>query len=56
VEGRLVSLLRVLLSIRVPDLQTYIALKEELGTEKDRAALPVLRRTLQERQRSKQSV
>ncbi len=37
--------------IRVLDLETIIAIKEELGGEKDRAVLPVLRRTLEERRR-----
>ena len=37
------------LRIRVLDLPTLIALKEELGQEKDREVLPVLRRILQER-------
>jgi hypothetical protein len=32
--------------VRVLDLQTIVALKEELGGEKDLAVLPVLRRTL----------
>jgi len=36
--------------IRVLDLETLIAIKEELGTEKDRAVLPILRRTLAEKQ------
>lgn len=35
--------------IRVLDLETYIELKEELGGEKDRAMLPILRQTLRER-------
>ncbi len=35
--------------IRVLDLETIIALKEELGGEKDRAVLPTLRRTLEEK-------
>jgi len=35
-------------SVRVLDLETLIAIKEELGGEKDRAVLPVLRRTLAE--------
>ncbi len=35
--------------LRVLDLPTLIALKEELGREKDMAMLAVLRRTLQER-------
>jgi hypothetical protein len=32
----------------VLDLETLIAVKEEVGGEKDRAVLPVLRRTLEE--------
>jgi hypothetical protein len=36
--------------IQVLDLATLILLKEELGREKDLAALPLLRRTLQERE------
>jgi hypothetical protein len=40
------------LRVRVLDLATIIKLKEELGGEKDLAALPILRRTLQEKQRS----
>jgi hypothetical protein len=39
------------LRVRVVDLSTLIELKEELGREKDRAALPVLRRTLEEKER-----
>jgi predicted nucleotidyltransferase len=35
--------------VRVLDLQTIIAIKEELATEKDLAALPLLRRTLREK-------
>lgn len=38
------------LRLRVLALATVIELKEEAGREKDRAVLPVLRRTLQERQ------
>jgi hypothetical protein len=34
----------------VLDLETIIAIKEELGSEKDLAVLPLLRRTLQQRQ------
>lgn len=34
------------LAVRVLDLETVIAVKEELGSEKDLATLPVLRRTL----------
>ncbi len=37
--------------IRVVDLETLIALKEELGGEKDRAVLPILRRTLEEKKK-----
>ncbi|MEO8594523.1 MAG: hypothetical protein ABI759_14500 [Candidatus Solibacter sp.] len=36
--------------VRVLDLPTVIALKEKLGGEKDLAVLPVLRRTLLERE------
>ena len=36
------------LSIRVLDLETQIVVKEEVGGEKDQAALPILRRTLEE--------
>jgi len=39
------------LPIKVLDLETQIAIKEELGGEKDRAVLPVLRRTLEERRK-----
>jgi predicted nucleotidyltransferase len=39
------------LRIRALDLETLIALKEELGGDKDRAALPVLRRTLEEKRK-----
>jgi predicted nucleotidyltransferase len=35
----------------VLDLETIIAIKEELASEKDLAVLPLLRRTLQERQK-----
>jgi len=37
--------------VRVLDLATIIVLKEELAGEKDRAVLPVLRRTLEQKQR-----
>jgi predicted nucleotidyltransferase len=37
--------------VRVLDLETIIAIKEELASEKDLAVLPLLRRTLQEKQR-----
>jgi predicted nucleotidyltransferase len=40
-------------TIRVLDLETLIAIKEELGGEKERAMLPLLRRTLEEELRSK---
>jgi hypothetical protein len=41
------------MGIRVPvlDLETIIAIKEELASGKDPAVLPLLRRTLQEKQR-----
>jgi predicted nucleotidyltransferase len=39
------------LRIRVLDLETLIALKEELAGEKDRAMLPILRRTLEEKRK-----
>ena len=38
------------LRVRVLDLETLIVLKEETGREKDRAQIPLLRRTLEERQ------
>jgi predicted nucleotidyltransferase len=38
-------------TIRVLTLEKLIALKEELGGEKDRAVIPILRRTLQEKER-----
>jgi len=37
--------------VRVLDLETLIATKEEAGGEKDKAALPLLRRTLEEKRR-----
>ena len=37
--------------VRVLDLETQIAVKEEVGAEKDRAVLPLLRRTLEESRR-----
>jgi hypothetical protein len=40
------------LKIRVLDLETQIAIKEEIGGEKDLAVLPVLRRTLAEIRRT----
>jgi len=39
--------------IRVLDLQTQIAVKEEVGQEKDLAALPLLRRALEESRRKR---
>jgi hypothetical protein len=39
------------LRIRVLELETLIAIKEELGGEKDRAVLPILRRTLEEKKK-----
>jgi hypothetical protein len=39
------------LRIQVLDLETLIALKEELAGEKDRAVLPILRRTLEEKRK-----
>ncbi len=36
------------LAIRVLNLETIIAIKEQLASEKDLAALPILRRTLEE--------
>jgi hypothetical protein len=41
-------LLRSDLRVRVLDLETLIAVKEEVGGEKDLATLPILRRTLAE--------
>lgn len=38
-------------AVRVLELGTLIRLKEKTGTEKDRALLPLLRRTLEERSR-----
>jgi hypothetical protein len=37
--------------VRVLELATIVALKEELAGEKDLAALPILRRTLEHKQR-----
>lgn len=37
------------LTVRILGLVTLIALKEELGRERDRAVLPILRRTLEEK-------
>jgi len=39
--------------VRVLDLETLIAIKEELGGEKDRAVLPILRRTLEEKRKAR---
>jgi hypothetical protein len=41
------------LRCRVLDLETQIAIKEEIGAEKDLAILPILRRTLEESRRPK---
>jgi hypothetical protein len=41
------------LHCRVLDLETQIAIKEEIGAEKDLAMLPILRRTLAESRRPK---
>jgi hypothetical protein len=38
--------------VRVLDLETLIAVKDELAGEKDVAVLPILRRTLEERKRA----
>ncbi len=40
------------LRIRLLDLATLIALKEEAAREKDRAVLPILRRTLEEKSKT----
>jgi predicted nucleotidyltransferase len=37
--------------VRILDLETLIEVKEQLGGEKDRAMLPILRRTLAEKKR-----
>lgn len=39
------------LRVQVLDLETIIAIKEELDGEKDRAVLPILRRTLDEKRK-----
>ncbi|MBZ5611178.1 MAG: hypothetical protein LAP38_23190 [Acidobacteriia bacterium] len=39
------------LRVRVLDLETLIAIKERVGGEKDRAVLPILRRTLEEKRK-----
>jgi predicted nucleotidyltransferase len=41
------------LRVRVLDLETHIAVKEEVGGEKDIAALPVLRATLAEKNKKR---
>lgn len=38
-------------AIRVQSLQSLIQVKEEIGAEKDKAVLPILRRTLEERKK-----
>lgn len=40
------------LRVRLLDLETLIATKEETGRDKDKAALPILRRTLEEKRQS----
>jgi hypothetical protein len=42
------------LRVRVLDLETQVAVKEETGREKDLAVLPTLRRTLMESRRLKE--
>ncbi|HEV3331700.1 MAG TPA: hypothetical protein VG096_12000 [Bryobacteraceae bacterium] len=39
-------------NVRVLDLETLIAIKEELAGEKDLAVLPILRRTLEEKRKT----
>ena len=39
------------LRIRVLNLETLIQIKEQLHSEKDRAMLPLLRRTLEEKRK-----
>ena len=39
------------LRVRILDLETIIAIKEEVGGDKDLAVLPILRRTLAEKRR-----
>ena len=39
--------------VKVLDLETLIAIKEDLGGEKDRAVWPVLRRTLEEKRKAR---
>jgi hypothetical protein len=39
------------MSLRVLDLETLIKIKEELGQEKDKAVIPILRRTLEEKKK-----
>jgi hypothetical protein len=41
------------IGVRVLDLETIIAVKEQLASEKDLAVLPILRRTLGEMQKKK---
>jgi hypothetical protein len=40
------------LRVRLLDLATLIELKEQAGRDKDKAVLPILRRTLEERQKA----
>jgi predicted nucleotidyltransferase len=44
--------LQIGLCVRILDLETLITTKEETGRDKDKAVLPVLRRTLEERRQS----
>jgi len=39
------------LAVRVLDLESLIKIKEELAQEKDRAVIPILRRTLEQKRR-----
>ena len=43
------------LRVRVLDLETLIAVKEEVGNERDLAVLPIMRRTLEEKRRRRTS-
>jgi len=42
---------KIIARLRVLDLETLIAVKEEVGGEKDRAVLPILHRTLEEKRK-----
>ncbi len=41
----------IIVRVQVLDLQTLIKVKEEVGHDKDKAMLPILRRTLKESSR-----